>query len=126
MYSAPVLRSTSTACRWPNVPRRVSWPTSRTVWSSISTEPNASSSPVAQSIASSATMVARRCSTGRSRGCTVNPSGRLSCESMICLIAASVIAVGVAPWSIGAGAAGSCLITAPGAVGWFASPPWFR
>jgi hypothetical protein len=31
MYSSPVRLSAMTAWRWPNVPRRLSWPTSRTV-----------------------------------------------------------------------------------------------
>ena len=101
VYSSPVCRSTSTACRWPNVPRRVSWPTSRTVWPSISSAPNASSSPVAQSISSRSTMAARRCSCGSSLGCGVKPSGRFSWVSMMCLMVSSVIAVGVPPWSAG-------------------------
>ena len=47
--SAPVLRSMITECRWVKVPRRVSWPDSRTVLPSASSEPSASSSPNAQS-----------------------------------------------------------------------------
>ena len=43
--------STSTACRWLNVPRRLSWPLSRTGVPSSSSEPNASVSANAQSIA---------------------------------------------------------------------------
>ena len=117
VYSSPVCRSTSTACRWPNVPRRVSWPTSRTVWPSMSTLPNASSSPVAQSISSCSTMAARRCSCGSSLGCGVKPSGRLSWVSMMRLIVSSVIAVGVPVVVGGLPRAGGRGSTAPGSAG---------
>ena len=115
--SAPVCRSTRTACRWPNVPRRVSWPTSRTGCPSISTDPNASSSPVAQSMAFCSTMAARRASSGCSRGCGVNPSGRLSWVSTICLMASSEIAVGVSGCTIGNWAVVAGRTTAPGSIG---------
>ena len=61
----------------------------------MSSEPNAIVSPIAQSIASSSTIWARRCSSGASRGCGVKPSGRLIWVSTTRLIASSVVAVGV-------------------------------
>ena len=71
VYSAPVLRSTSTECRCTNVPRRESWPASRTGTPSSSSEPKASSSPKAQSMLPSLAIAARRSSCGCSRGCDV-------------------------------------------------------
>jgi hypothetical protein len=47
--SLPVLRSITTECRWVNVPRRVSWPDSRTSLPSEIMVPSASSSANAQS-----------------------------------------------------------------------------
>ena len=44
MYSCSVSWSTSDAWRWLNVPRRVSWPATRTGVPSSSSEPNASAS----------------------------------------------------------------------------------
>ena len=55
----------------PNVPRLESWPTRRTGRPSMTSAPNASSSPVAQSMTSPAAIAARRSSSGLSRGCTV-------------------------------------------------------
>ncbi|SLJ82708.1 Uncharacterised protein [Mycobacteroides abscessus subsp. abscessus] len=50
VYSAAVLRSMITACRWVNVPRRESWPVRRTARPSSMSVPKASSSAKAQSI----------------------------------------------------------------------------
>ncbi len=83
MYSAPVLRSIRAAWRWVNVPRRESWPASRTSRPSMASEPNASSSAKAQSMPPSRTILARRSSTGLTLGCGVKPSGRLTCASPI-------------------------------------------
>ena len=67
--------STSTAWRWEKVPRRVSWPVSRTFDPSSSSEPMASASPSAQSISPSATILSR-CSNWRaSFGWITKPSG---------------------------------------------------
>ena len=87
---------------------------------SISTEPNASSSPVAQSIASWATIVARRWSCGSSRGCGVNPSGKFSWVSMISLMVSSVIAVATASCPAGSRASGASAgrTSEPGSAGW--------
>ena len=63
------------ANRETNVPRRESWPASRTGRPSISSEPNARISPVPQSIGPSVIAAARRCSCGITFGCTVKPSG---------------------------------------------------
>jgi hypothetical protein len=63
------------ANRCTNVPRRESWPASRTGRPSISSEPIASISPVPQSIGPSMMALARRCSCGITFGCTVKPCG---------------------------------------------------
>jgi hypothetical protein len=83
VYSSALRRSTSTACRWPNVPRRESWPVSRTGRPSISSEPNARISPVPQSIGPLVMAAARRCSCGSTFGWTVKPSGVLTWASEI-------------------------------------------
>ncbi len=57
------------------VPRRESWPASRTGRPSISSAPKARISPVPQSIGPSAIAAARRWSCGITFGCTVKPSG---------------------------------------------------
>ena len=49
VQGSPVCWSTSTACRWLKVPRRLSWPLSRTGVSSSSSEPKARVSANAQS-----------------------------------------------------------------------------
>src|ERR1039458_2609315 len=102
-------------CR--NVPRRESWPTSRTPCPSSRVDPNASSSPVAQSISSCSIITARRCSCGTSLGCGVKLAGRVSWVLMMRLMVSSVMAVGV--WSCPAGRAapGSGRTTAPGSDG---------
>ncbi len=76
-----------------NVPRRESWPDSRTGRPSISSEPNARISPVPQSIGPSVIAAARRCSWGSTLGCTVKPSGALTCASEIRLRVSIGIAV---------------------------------
>ena len=63
------------ANRETNVPRRESWPASRTGRPSMSSEPNARISPVPQSIGPSVIAAARRCSCGITFGWTVKPSG---------------------------------------------------
>ena len=75
MYSSFVLRSTTAAKRWENVPRRLSWPVRRTVRPSIRREPKANSSAVAQSIGPFMIASARRCICGSTLGCTAKPSG---------------------------------------------------
>jgi len=64
--------------RLTNVPRRESWPASRTGRPSIRTEPSAMISPVPQSIGPSVIADARRWSCGCTLGCTVKPSGALT------------------------------------------------
>ncbi len=74
-YSAPVTWSTSTAWRCENVPRRVSWPVTRTLVPSSRRVPKARASPRAQSISPSATILSR-CSNWRtSFGCMTKPVG---------------------------------------------------
>ena len=75
VYSSPVSRSMSVAWRWVKVPRRLSWPDSRTVRPSITSEPNANSSAVAQSTLPELAIAMRRSICGLSRGCIVKPSG---------------------------------------------------
>ncbi len=99
VYSSPVFWSTITACRWPKVPRRESWPASRTGWPSMSSDPMARVSPMAQSIESSSIIVARFCSCGSRRGWTVKPSGRLIWDSTTRLITSSVTVVGTSAHS---------------------------
>ncbi len=60
---------------------------------SISSEPNARISPVAQSIGPWVMAAARRCSCGITLGCTVNPSGNVVCASAIFFSVSMVIAV---------------------------------
>ena len=50
---------------------------------------------------SSSIIAARRSSCGLSRGCTVKPSGMVTCVSMICFTESTVIAVGTAAWLTG-------------------------
>src|SRR5919199_1520313 len=75
VHSVPVTLSVSTACRWTNVPRRLSWPARRTQVPSISSDPNASSSPKPQSMPPSLAIAARRSSSDCSFGWTVKPCG---------------------------------------------------
>ena len=74
-------RRRSTACRWTNVPRRESWPASRTVTPWASSEPNAMISPKPQSMSPSTAILARRSSSCWTRLCGVKPSGRSTCAS---------------------------------------------
>ncbi len=83
VYSLPVFRSITTACRCTKVPRRESCPASRTSRPSIVSEPNASSSAKAQSTLPSRLIFSRRSNTGLTRGCGVKPSGRLTWASAI-------------------------------------------
>ena len=94
-YSRPVLRSISTACRCTNVPRRESCPDRRTRWPSRLSEPNASSSANAQSMPPSRAILARRSSTGFTRGCGEKPVGRSTCASAIFSSTAWVMEVGI-------------------------------
>jgi hypothetical protein len=66
------------ANRLAKVPRRVSWPASRTGRPSISREPSARISPAPQSIGPSVIAAARFCSCGSTFGWTVKPSGALT------------------------------------------------
>ena len=66
---------------------------SRTVRPSISSEPRARISPVAQSIGPWVIAAARRCSCGITLGCTVKPSGKVVCASAIFFSVSMVIAV---------------------------------
>ena len=75
VHSSALVRSMIVANRDTNVPRRESWPASRTGRPSISSEPNARISPVPQSIGPSVIAAARRCSCGITFGWTVKPSG---------------------------------------------------
>jgi hypothetical protein len=59
MYLASLLWSISTEWRWENVPRPESWPLRRTGVPSTSSVPNASASPVAQSMSRPVSMVLR-------------------------------------------------------------------
>jgi hypothetical protein len=63
------------ANRETNVPRRESWPDSRTGRPSMSSDPNARISPVPQSIGPSVMACERRWSCGITFGCTVKPPG---------------------------------------------------
>ena len=83
------------AKRCTNVPRRESWPASRTGRPSISSEPNARISPVPQSIGPAVIAAARRCSWGSTFGCTVKPSGAFTWASEIRLSVSLEIAVAV-------------------------------
>ena len=65
----------SAAWRWENVPRRVSWPTSRTSVPSRSSEPIASASASDQSTSPRATSSSRAANWRASFGWSVNPSG---------------------------------------------------
>ena len=60
---------------------------------SMSRPPIASASAMPQSMASSATIVARRCNWGCRRGCTVKSSGIVSCEAMTVSICSCEMAV---------------------------------
>ena len=68
---------------------------------SISRPPIASASAMPQSIASSATMLERRCSCGCSRGWMVKSSGTVNCDAMTVSICSCEMAVSIS-------AAGPC------------------
>ena len=73
---SPVCWSISTACRWLKVPRRLSWPLSRTGVPSSSSEPNARVSANAQSTAPRDSSVLTRPAKMRaSLGLTLKPGG---------------------------------------------------
>ncbi len=81
------------ACRWMNVPRRVSCPASRTARPSSTSAPNAYSSAVAQSTLPELAIATRRSICGFSRGCRVKPSGGFAYASAMRLIMSSGTAV---------------------------------
>ena len=82
----------------------------------MTSAPNASSSPVAQSMTSPAAIAARRSSSGLSRGCMVKEAGRLTWVSMIRLTVSPDTAVGTAWWLTGR-SSGSGGLTVPGSAG---------
>ena len=88
-----VTRSTIAANRCEKVPRRESWPARRTGRRSISSEPMAIISAVAQSIGPSRMACARRSSCGMTLGCTTNPSGNCVCTLAMVLSMSCVISV---------------------------------